>query len=95
MQREAVLTILREHKQELSAQYALTRLGVFGSVAHDEATATSDVDIVVEMPPDLFQMVHLKEDLEQLLAASVDLIRYQKHLNALLKRRIEREAIYV
>lgn len=95
MQREAVLAILREHKQEVAAKYAVTRLGIFGSVARNEATPASDVDIVVEMPPDLFQMVHLKEELEQLLTASVDLIRYQKHLNTLLKQRIEREAIYV
>ncbi len=50
---------------------------------------------MVEMPPDLFQMVHVKEELEDLLVASVDLVRYQKHLNALLKRRIDREAVYV
>ena len=95
MQREQALDILRAHKEELSAKYGVTRLGVFGSVARDEALDTSDVDIVVEMPPDLFQMVHMKEELEQLLRVSVDLIRYQKHLNPLLKRRIDNEAIYV
>ena len=95
MQREQVLTVLSKHKQELSAKYGVTRLGIFGSLARDEATETSDVDIVVEMPPDLFQMVHMKEELEQLLVASVDLIRYQKHLNALLRSRIEHDAIYV
>ncbi|MFN8487931.1 MAG: nucleotidyltransferase family protein [Caldilineaceae bacterium] len=95
MQRQQILEILSAHKQELAAQYGVNRLGVFGSVARDEATETSDIDIVVEMPPDLFQMVHLKEYLEQLLVAPIDLIRYQKHLNALLKRRIDHEAIYV
>jgi uncharacterized protein len=73
----------------------MTRLGIFGSVARDEATAASDVDVVVEMPPDLFLMVHLKEDLEPLLASPVDLVRDQEHLNALLKQRITCEAIYV
>lgn len=95
MQREQVLDILGEHKQELSTKYGITRLGIFGSVARGEAIETSDVDIVVEMPPDLFQMVHMKEELEQLLVAPVDLVRYQKHLNALLKSRIDREAVYV
>ena len=95
MQREQVLNLLRLHKQELAAKYGVTRLGIFGSVARGEATAASDVDIVVEMPPDLFQMVHMQEELEQLLVAPVDLIRYQKYLNALLKRRIDNEAIYV
>lgn len=40
-------------------------------------------------------MVHMQEELEQLLRTSVDLIRYQKYLDALLKRRIDHEAIYV
>ncbi len=95
MQREQVLDILKAHKQELATKYGVVRLGIFGSVARSEATDTSDVDVVVEMPPDLFQMVHMKEELEQLLVASVDLIRYQKYLNKLLKRRIDAEAIYV
>jgi len=70
-------------------------LGIFGSVARDQATEASDVDIVVEMPPDLFQMVHMKEDLEELLGIPVDLIRLHKHMNTFLKNRIEAEAIYV
>lgn len=95
MERDQVLTILSNHKQDMSAKYGVTRLGVFGSVACNEATDGSDVDIIVEMPPDLFQMVHMKEELETLLVAPVDLIRDHKHLNALLKKRIEREAVYV
>jgi len=53
------------------------------------------VDIVVEMPPDLFKMVHMKEDLEAILAVPVDLIRYSRFLNDTLKRRIDHDAIYV
>ncbi len=43
----------------------------------------------------VYLMVHMKDELEQLLHTSVDLVRYQKHLNALLKRRIDREAVYI
>ncbi len=53
------------------------------------------MDIVIEMPPDLFKMVHMKEDLEEILAAPVDLIRYHRFLGDYLKRRIDHEAIYV
>ncbi len=95
MQQEEVLNVLRKHKQMLNTKYGVSRLGIFGSVARGESTASSDIDVVVEMPPDLFQMVHMKEELEQLLSTSVDLIRYQKYLNTLLKRRIDAEAIYV
>jgi uncharacterized protein len=93
--RDSVLSVLGEHKPALAAKYGVTRLGIFGSVARGESTDTSDVDIIVHMPPDLFMMVHMKEELEQLLQSPVDLVRYQAHLNALLKSRIDREAVYV
>lgn len=95
MKQEEVLNILRAHKNDLGKKYGVTRLGIFGSVARDEATPSSDLDVVVEMPPDLFQMVHMKEELEQLFHASVDLIRYQKHLSTFLKQQLDQEAIYV
>lgn len=95
MDREQIIEALRSHKQELATRYGVTRIGIFGSVARDQAADGSDVDIVVEMPPDLFLMVHMKEDLESFLRTSVDLVRYQKHLSPLLKRRIDHEAIYV
>ena len=95
MKRDQTLAILRSHKQELSAEYGVTRIDIFGSIARDEATESSDVDIVVVMPPDLFQMVHMKDELEALLVAPVDLIRYHKYLNTLLRNRIDREVIYV
>lgn len=60
MQREAVLQTLSAHKQELSAKYGVTRLGIFGSVAREEASGSSDVHIVVEKPPDLWKMVSVK-----------------------------------
>ena len=95
MQRDTVLQALSAHKPEMSARYGVTRLGIFGSVARNQGTDASDVDIVVEMPPDLFQMVHMKADLEAILDAPVDLIRYHKYLDAFLRSQIDRDAVYV
>ncbi len=95
MQKETVLTVLSAQKARFAEQYGVTRIGVFGSVARGEATNASDIDIIVEMPPNLFSMVHIKEELETLFAVPVDLIRYQRYLDTLLKSRIDREAIYV
>ena len=73
---EDVLRILGSHRGELADHYGVTRLGIFGSVARNEASDNSDVDIVVETQvPDLLMMVSLKEDLEQLLQRKVDLVR--------------------
>ena len=57
MGREAALKVLREHKQELEERYGVTWLGIFSSVARDEAAGESDVDVVFEVAPDLFGRV--------------------------------------
>ncbi len=95
MKREQVLKLLREHKHELKERYGITRLGIFGSVARDEADERSDVDVVLEMKPDLFARVSLKEELETILRAKVDVVRYWRRMNHYLKRRIDTEAHYV
>ena len=82
MRREAALNLSREHKQELEERYGVTRLGIFGSVARNEATYESDVDAVIEMAPDLFRRVSLKEELEMILGAKVDLVRYWRRSNS-------------
>ena len=95
MRREVALKVLREHKRGFEERYGVTRLGIFGSVARDEATYESDVDVVVEMAPDMFGRVSLKEELEKILGAKVDLVRYWRRMNHYLKSRIDREAHYV
>lgn len=58
--RAEILEVLRHHKEELANCYGVTKLGVFGSVARDEAREESDVDVMVTMrQPNLFMMVHI------------------------------------
>lgn len=95
-QRSQVLEVLRKMKPILKEKYGVTHLGIFGSVARDEATESSDVDVVMEIEvPNLFTSVNIKEDLEAELNVSVDLVRYREHMNTYLKARIEKEAVYV
>ncbi|HWR88642.1 MAG TPA: nucleotidyltransferase domain-containing protein [Dissulfurispiraceae bacterium] len=94
--RETVLEILRKYKQEFERLYGITALGVFGSVARGEAQEVSDVDVVVRMrEPNLFFMVHIKNALEESLHSHVDIIRYREKMNPSLKKRIDRDAVYV
>jgi hypothetical protein len=96
LSRKDVLQILGSHKDELVHDYGLLKLGVFGSVARNEALEGSDIDIVVETrTPDLLRMVNLKEDLEEILHGRVDLVRYRLRMNKLLKKRIDKDAHYV
>nr|MBZ4219841.1 nucleotidyltransferase domain-containing protein [Chlorobium sp.] len=95
MQKDEALKILRDHKQELVLRYRLKKVGIFGSVANNTAGSESDIDVVVEMEPDLFLSIQLKEELEQLFGSKVDLIRYWKRMNHYLKQHIDKEALYV
>ena len=96
LNRDTILAELRQLKPELNKLYGVSRLGLFGSFARDEAKAESDIDVVVELAePDLFALVHIKEALEEDLGRAVDIIRYRGMMNNFLKRRIDREAIYV
>ncbi|MBL8537542.1 MAG: nucleotidyltransferase family protein [Hyphomonadaceae bacterium] len=55
----------------------VSRIALFGSYARDQATADSDIDIVVEFAPgcapDLFSFAGLKLELERRLGCAVDL----------------------
>lgn len=96
MTRNDVLGTLSKYLQSRQGEYGILRLGVFGSAARDELTGRSDVDVVVELArPDLFTLVGIKQELEGLLQRNVDVVRYRGRMNALLKERIEREAVYV
>lgn len=90
-----VICELRNMKEQLRARYRVTRIGAFGSLARGEAGADSDVDIVVEMEPNLFLRAGLKAELTSRLGKPVDAVRYREGMNNRLKKRIDREAFYV
>jgi predicted nucleotidyltransferase len=75
MNRDLVIRILKEKKTELAKQYGVKSLSLFGSVARDEATSISDVDVIVEFsrPVGYFGLFALQDHLEKMLGCSVDL----------------------
>ena len=95
LSKDEILNELRLAKKDLQARYGVTRIGIFGSVARGEANPESDVDVVVEMKPNLFMRAGLKAELESRFGKPVDVVRYRQGMNDYLKRRIDREALYV
>ena len=73
---DEILRVLRRHEVEIRARYAVRGLGLFGSVVRGEATAGSDLDLLVEFehPPTLFEFVRLQRHLTELLGIPVDLV---------------------
>jgi hypothetical protein len=96
MTRDETLRILRMNWKQLQEQFAVRSLLVFGSVARNEATDTSDVDLLVEFgrPTGYFGLVRLQLFLEDLLSCAVDL-GTPASLRPAMRKRIAREAIRV
>ncbi|MDL2230980.1 nucleotidyltransferase family protein [Bacteroidales bacterium OttesenSCG-928-L19] len=92
---DSCLYFLREHKQEYADKYGITRIGVFGSVARGEQTENSDVDICVEMKrPDMFFLIAIKDDLQEIFNCKVDVVRIRENMNPFLLDTIVKTAIY-
>lgn len=75
-------------------RYGVSQIGIFGSVARNEATSASDLNIVVHMQPNLLKRACLKAELEEHFGRPIDVIRYWHGINQYLKRRIDLEAAY-
>lgn len=62
----------------LAADHGYRRLAVFGSVARGTATSGSDIDLIIESPPDTssFEFLRFKQLIERVLGREVDLIDY-------------------
>ena len=87
---------LAAFKQTFGKQFGIKKLGIFGSVARQENTEDSDIDIVVEVEkPTLSLMYELKERLKDLFNCNVDLVRLRPTLRPLFKSNILNDAVYV
>ena len=82
--------------EKIAAKYGIKKVSVFGSVARDEASADSDVDMLVEFskPVGLFQFIELQQRLEELLGCKVDL-GTSRSLKPRIKDHVLQEAIRV
>ena len=89
------IELLKSHISELKEQFGVRSFRLFGSVARGEQKEGSDVDVCVEMAPDIYLLVALKQFLEKLLGCSVDVIRMHRNMNKLLLKQIEKDGIYV
>lgn len=89
-----ILNYLKEHYSEFKNKYNVEKIGLFGSYARDEATENSDIDIFVKMEPSLFDMVAIKEQIENDLNRKVDIIREHKNIKPIFLKMIQKDLIY-
>lgn len=97
MNRSQVLQIIADHRAELASEFGVASLALFGSVVRDEATSSSDVDLLVEFdgrPVGLFHLSRTQHYLEAVLGVPrVDLV-LRDAVKPALRDKILREAVY-
>ena len=96
MNKERIIAQLKEYKKQKAHEFGIKKMGIFGSVAVETFKEDSDIDIVVELERrNLLNRIGLKLSLEKYLGAPVDVVTYRDDMNPLLKKRINRDVIYV
>jgi hypothetical protein len=97
MTRTQVLKTIADHREELARDFGVKSLALFGSVARNEATSVSDVDLLVEFdgrPVGLFHLSRTQHHLEIILGIPrVDLV-LRDGIKPALRDHILREAIH-
>ena len=83
-----------ERLVETAARHGARNVRVFGSVARGSATEESDLDLLVDMDPgrDLFDLVALKQEIEEALGRRVDVLT-ENSLSPYLREKVLREAV--
>ena len=86
---------LQACKNVVTDKFGVHSMRLFGSVARNEQSESSDVDICVEMEPSLLRRSGLKIYLEDLLNCKVDVLRIHKNMDSYLTQQIDRDGIVI
>jgi len=95
MNRESALKMLQENIEEIK-KFGVKSIGIFGSVARNEASEKSDLDVLVEYHENSLNLdsyMDLKYFLQHLFKCSVDLVT-KSSVKPYLKDKIMQEVIY-
>lgn len=95
LDREYCINELKDSRNVLSQKYKVRSMRLFGSVARNEHTESSDVDVIVDMEPNLFLQVGLKQYLEDKLGCNVDVIRHHKGMDEYFLNEIKHDGVVI
>lgn len=96
MNKQDAIDILRRHREDLRS-HGIIHAALFGSVARGEAGPKSDLDILIELDPDLeldiFAYAGLKRYVAELFKGRVDVVN-KEALKPHLRQPISADAVY-
>ncbi|MHA1879359.1 MAG: nucleotidyltransferase family protein [Candidatus Heimdallarchaeota archaeon] len=93
---EQSITDIQRKILPILQKFGVVKASLFGSIVRGEASATSDLDLLVEFSgkKSLFDLVDLKLALEELLHCKVDVLTYNS-LHPLIKDAILSEEVVI
>ncbi len=95
MKKRKVLKMLKDYKEHSKYSENIIALGIFGSYARGEDSEVSDIDVFVALRvPKMFDLIGIKQDLQELSQSNIDIVLLQSNMNNFLKKRIAKEGIY-
>ncbi len=96
MNKKEILQILRSYKESSKYKDNIVSLGLFGSYAKNEESALSDIDVFVTLRTiKMFDLIGIKQDLEDLTDCNVDVVLLRPTMNQFLREKIIQEGLYV
>ena len=93
--KDEIKSLLATHFPDLARKYYVSSIGLFGSVARNEFSDNSDIDILVDFSqPVGMEFIELAYELEQILKCKVDLVS-KNGIKPHYFKSIEKDLIYV
>ncbi len=94
--RQDILLSLKLLKAEVTKEFSVKNIGVFGSFARNEQTDQSDIDLLVEFsrPVGFITFIRLENFLSERLGKKVDLVTPDA-LKPVIRHDVLTEVIYV
>lgn len=83
----------RPQIHEITSRYGAYNIRLFGSISRGTDTASSDLDLLIDLAPDrdLFDLIGIKQEIEAVTGFKVDIVT-EKSLSKHLRTTILKEA---
>jgi uncharacterized protein len=94
---DEIIKYLSDNKILLNKRFGVSRIGIFGSFAKRRQTASSDIDLVVELEQEkknIHYFLQLRRFLQKELTRNIDL-GFEHTLKPAIKEKIKDEVIYI
>ena len=94
--KDDAIRIITQHRDAI-AELGVAAIGLIGSVARDEAHNASDLDVVIDLPPEhqtLREYFAIIDFLEALFGSHVDVLMLDT-LRPRFRRAIERDIVWI